>query len=55
MRFQENWLQVLQTTFMQHAFIGGTMVALTAGLMGYFVITRQNAFAAHALLSLIHI
>ncbi|MCW2584235.1 MAG: Zinc transporter permease [Klenkia sp.] len=49
MRFQENWLQVLQTTFMQHAFIGGTMVALTAGLMGYFVITRQNAFAAHAL------
>ncbi|MCW2696190.1 MAG: Zinc transporter permease [Modestobacter sp.] len=47
--FQTNWLQVLQTDFMQHAFLGGTMVALAAGLMGWFVITRQNAFAAHAL------
>jgi zinc/manganese transport system permease protein len=49
MRYQENWLQILQTTFMQHALVGGSLVALTAGLMGYFVITRQNAFAAHAL------
>ncbi len=48
-QFQENWVQVLQTTFMQHAFVGGTLVALAAGLMGWFVITRQNAFAAHAL------
>jgi zinc/manganese transport system permease protein len=48
-QFQENWVQVLQTTFMQHAFLGGTLVALAAGLMGWFVITRQNAFAAHAL------
>ena len=48
-RFQQNWLQVLQTTFMQHALIGGSLVAVAAGLMGYFVITRQNAFAAHAL------
>jgi len=47
--FQSNWLQVLQTSFMQHAFLGGTMVAVAAGLMGWFVITRQNAFAAHAL------
>jgi zinc/manganese transport system permease protein len=47
--FQDNWLQVLQTSFMQHAFAGGTLVALAAGLMGWFVITRQNAFAAHAL------
>ncbi|MCZ2811274.1 metal ABC transporter permease [Modestobacter sp. VKM Ac-2979] len=47
--FQENWLQVLQTTFMQHALLGGSMVALAAGLMGWFVVTRQNAFAAHAL------
>ncbi|MGY1843901.1 metal ABC transporter permease [Modestobacter sp. SYSU DS0875] len=47
--FQENWLQVLQASFMQHALIGGSMVALTAGLMGWFVVTRQNAFAAHAL------
>ncbi len=49
MRYQENWLQILQTTFLQHALVGGSLVALTAGLMGYFVITRQNAFAAHAL------
>ncbi|KQS63944.1 metal ABC transporter permease [Modestobacter sp. Leaf380] len=48
-QFQDNWLQVLQTTFMRHAFLGGSMVAVAAGLMGYFVITRQNAFAAHAL------
>jgi zinc/manganese transport system permease protein len=47
--FQSNWLQVLQTSFMQHAFLGGTLVAVAAGLMGWFVITRQNAFAAHAL------
>src|SRR3954453_22602257 len=34
---------------MRHALIGGSRVALAAGLLGYFVITRQNAFAAHEL------
>jgi zinc/manganese transport system permease protein len=47
--FQPDWFDVLQTTFMRHALIGGSLVALAAGLLGYFVITRQNAFAAHAL------
>ncbi|MGY2085522.1 metal ABC transporter permease [Blastococcus sp. SYSU DS0539] len=47
--FQSNWLQVLQAPFMQNAMIGGSLVAVAAGLLGYFVITRQNAFAAHAL------
>lgn len=47
--FQSNWLEVLQSSFMRNAFIGGSMVAIAAGLLGYFVITRQNAFAAHAL------
>lgn len=47
--FQSNWLEVLQSPFMQNALIGGSMVAIAAGLLGYFVITRQNAFAAHAL------
>jgi zinc/manganese transport system permease protein len=47
--FQENWLEVLQSSFMRNALIGGSMVAIAAGLLGYFVITRQNAFAAHAL------
>jgi zinc/manganese transport system permease protein len=47
--FQENWLEVLQSSFLRNAFIGGSLVAIAAGLLGYFVITRQNAFAAHAL------
>jgi len=47
--FQENWLEVLQSPFMRNALIGGSLVAIAAGLLGYFVITRQNAFAAHAL------
>ena len=47
--FQSNWLDVLQSPFMQNALIGGSLVAVAAGLLGYFVITRQNAFAAHAL------
>lgn len=47
--FQSNWLDVLQAPFMRHALIGGSLVAIAAGLLGYFVITRQNAFAAHAL------
>ncbi|QZA20287.1 metal ABC transporter permease [Mycobacterium malmoense] len=34
---------------MSNALIGGTIVALAAGLIGYFVVVRQTAFAAHAL------
>jgi zinc/manganese transport system permease protein len=48
-QFQANWVEVLRSPFMQHALIGGSLVAVAAGLLGYFVITRQNAFAAHAL------
>jgi zinc/manganese transport system permease protein len=48
-QFQPQWLDVLQAPFMQHALVGGSLVAIAAGLLGYFVITRQNAFAAHAL------
>jgi zinc/manganese transport system permease protein len=48
-QFQSNWLEILQSPFMEHALIGGSLVAVAAGLLGYFVITRQNAFAAHAL------
>ncbi len=47
--FQPDWLDVLQSPFMQNALLGGSLVAVAAGLLGYFVITRQNAFAAHAL------
>src|SRR5256884_7064821 len=34
---------------MQHAFEAGTVVALTAGVIGYFVVLRGLSFAAHGL------
>ena len=48
-QFQPEWLEILSSPFMRNALIGGSLVAIAAGLLGYFVITRQNAFAAHAL------
>lgn len=47
--YQENWSQILASAFMRNALIGGTVVALAAGLIGYFVVVRSTAFAAHAL------
>src|ERR687897_935460 len=47
--FQSEWLEILSSPFMRNALVGGSLVAVAAGLLGYFVITRQNAFAAHAL------
>ena len=47
--YQENWWQILTSSFMRNALIGGTIVALAAGLIGYFVVVRNTAFAAHAL------
>lgn len=47
--YQENWQSILSAPFMRNAVIGGTIVALAAGLIGYFIVVRQNAFAAHAL------
>ncbi len=35
--------------FMVHAFEAGTIVAFVAGVIGYFVVLRGSAFAAHAL------
>jgi len=35
--------------FMVHAFEAGTIVAIVAGVIGYFVVLRGSAFAAHAL------
>ena len=49
MGYQHNWWQILTSPFMGNALIGGTIVALAAGLIGYFVIVRNTAFAAHAL------
>lgn len=47
--YQANWPDILDSPFMRNAVIGGTIVALAAGIVGYFVVVRQNTFAAHAL------
>ena len=41
--------QMFQYQFMQHAFEAGTVVAIIAGIVGYFVVLRRSAFASHAL------
>ena len=38
-----------QYEFMRHAFEAGTIVAIVAGVVGYFVVLRRSSFAAHAL------
>ncbi len=40
---------MLQYDFMRHAFEAGTIIALVAGVVGYFVVLRRSSFAAHAL------
>ncbi|MGI0045961.1 MAG: iron chelate uptake ABC transporter family permease subunit [Nitrosotalea sp.] len=40
---------MLQYQFMQHAFEAGTIIAIIAGIVGYFVVLRHSSFAAHAL------
>ena len=40
---------IFQYPFMQHAFEAGTIVAIIAGVIGYFVVLRRSSFAAHAL------
>lgn len=47
--YQSNWVEVLGAPFMRNAFIGGTLVALAGGMIGYFVVVRGGEFAAHAL------
>jgi zinc/manganese transport system permease protein len=41
--------QPFQYQFMQHAFEAGTLVAIVAGIVGYFVVLRRSSFAAHSL------
>lgn len=40
---------MLQYGFMLHAFEAGTVVAIVAGVIGYFIVLRRSSFAAHAL------
>ncbi len=49
LEFQTDWWQVMTSSFMRNALIGGTLVAIAAGVIGYFVVVRGTAFAAHAL------
>ncbi|HVH62399.1 MAG TPA: metal ABC transporter permease [Candidatus Dormibacteraeota bacterium] len=41
--------QLFHYQFMVHAFEAGTVVAIAAGAIGYFVVLRSSSFAAHAL------
>lgn len=47
--YQAGWLQVLVAPFMRNAVLAATLVALAAGPIGYVVVVRRDAFAAHAL------
>lgn len=40
---------LFQFPFMRHALLGGTAVAVLAGVIGYFVVLRGETFAAHTL------
>jgi zinc/manganese transport system permease protein len=46
--YQDNWWPILISPFMHDALLGGTIVALAAGMLGYFIVVRNTAFAAHA-------
>ncbi len=39
---------IWQYQFMQHAFEAGTVIAILAGITGYFVVLRRSAFVTHA-------
>lgn len=47
--YQPGWFDVLTAPFMRNALLAGTLVALAAGPIGYLVVVRRDAFAAHAL------
>jgi len=42
-------LAQLQYAFMRHAYVAGAIVAVVAGVVGYFVVLRSLSFAGHAL------
>ena len=53
MTFSPNFIsdlqQIFSYPFMQHAYEAGTIVAIVAGIVGYFVVLRRSSFAAHSL------
>jgi zinc/manganese transport system permease protein len=40
---------MLEFEFVRNAFEAGTIIAIVAGLIGYFVVLRRSSFASHAL------
>ena len=44
-----SFFNLLGQQFVQNAFIAGTLIAVIAAVVGYFVVLRAQAFAAHAL------
>ncbi len=40
---------LLHYHFMQNAYLAGTLVAIAAGIMGYFMVLRSQSFAGHSL------
>jgi zinc/manganese transport system permease protein len=47
--YQSDWFETIREPFMRNAFIAGVLVALAAGVIGYFVVVRSGEFSAHAL------
>jgi len=47
--YQSDWFNTLREPFMRNAFIAGVLVAVAAGVIGYFVVVRSGEFSAHAL------
>ncbi|MDA3919088.1 MAG: metal ABC transporter permease [Salinisphaera sp.] len=43
------WPAPLDMAFMRHAFAAGTCISIAGSVVGYFVVLRRQAFAAHAL------
>jgi len=42
-------IELLQQSFVQNAFLAGTVIAIITGIVGYFVVLRSQAFAAESL------
>jgi len=43
------FVELLQQPFIENAFMVGTLIAIVSAIIGYFVVLRAQAFAAHAL------
>lgn len=44
-----SFFELLTQSFVENAFIAGTLIAIVSAIIGYFVVLRAQAFAAHAL------